>query len=94
MEKLSAYADGVGPEKGLVVSRDSRKSNIQVTDFVARAHAAGMQVHPYTYRLDPGQVPAYASSFEDLLDIHYYRADVDGVFTDFPDRAVNFLRSK
>ncbi len=94
MERLSAHADGVGPEKGLVVSRDSRKSNIGVTDFVARAHAAGMQVHPYTYRLDPGQVPSYADSFEDLLEIHYFRADVDGVFTDFPDRAVDFLRSK
>lgn len=94
MDKLSSFADGVGPEKGLVVSRDSRRSNIQVSDFVARAHAAGMQVHPYTYRLDPGQVPAYAESFEDLLDIHYYQADVDGVFTDFPDRAVEFLRSR
>ena len=94
MEKLSAYADGIGPEKGLVVSRYSLKSNIRVTDLVARAHAAGMQVHPYTYRLDPGQVPGYADSFEDLLEIHYFRADVDGVFTDFPDRAVDFLRSR
>jgi len=94
MDRLSEYADGVGPEKGLVVSRNSRRGEIEVTDFVARAHAAGMEVHPYTYRLDPGQVPAYAESFEDLLDIHYFQADVDGVFTDFPDRAVNFLRSR
>tara|TARA_B110000444_G_scaffold254556_1_gene287291 strand:- start:829 stop:1809 length:981 start_codon:yes stop_codon:yes gene_type:complete len=94
MDKLSAFADAVGPEKGLVVSPDSQKIDIQVTDFVARAHAAGMQVHPYTYRIDPGQLPAYADCFEDLLDIHYYGADVDGVFTDFPDHAVDFLRSK
>jgi glycerophosphoryl diester phosphodiesterase len=94
MEKLSAFADGVGPDKGLVVSRSSQKTNLQVTEFVGRAHAAGMQVHPYTYRLDPGQVPAYADSFEDLLEIHYFRANVDGVFTDFPDRAVDFLRNR
>ena len=94
MDKLSAFADGVGPEKSLVVSRDSQKANIQVSDFVARAHAAGMQVHPYTYRLDPGQVPDYANSYEDLLEIHYFRADIDGVFTDFPDRAVEFLRNR
>lgn len=94
MDKLSAFADGIGPEKGLVVSRDSQKINIEVSDLVSRAHAAGMQVHPYTYRLDPGQVPTYADSFEDLLEIHYFRADVDGVFTDFPDRAVDFLRSR
>tara|TARA_B110000858_G_C17801583_1_gene475619 strand:- start:2623 stop:3654 length:1032 start_codon:yes stop_codon:yes gene_type:complete len=93
MDKLSEFSDAVGPEKGLVVSRDSKKADIKITDFVARAHAVGMQVHPYTYRIDPGQLPTYADSFEDLLDIHYYAADVDAVFTDFPDRAVDFLRS-
>ena len=31
---------------------------------------------------------------EDLLEIHYFRANVDGVFTDFPDRTVEFLRSR
>ena len=94
MDRLSAFADGVGPEKGLVVSRDSKKANIQVSDLVTRAHAAGMQVHPYTFRLDSGQVPTYADSFDELLNIHYFRADVDGVFTDFPDRAAEFLRSR
>lgn len=94
MEELSLFADGIGPEKGMVVARDSQKGNLKISDLVSRAHAAGMQVHPYTYRLDPGQVPDYADSFEDLLDIHYSNADVDGVFTDFPDRAVEFLRSR
>jgi len=27
----------------------------------------------------------------DLLDIFFHKAEVDGVFTDFPDRAVRFL---
>ena len=94
MDRLSAFADGVGPNKGLVISRDSQKTRIQVSDLVERAHVAGMQVHPYTYRLDPGQVPAYAGSFEELLELHYFRANVDGVFTDFPDRTVEFLRSR
>ena len=77
-----------------MVSRASQKGDIQVSDFVARAHAAGMQVNPYTYRLDTGEVPDYASSYEDLLEIHYFRAGIDGVFTDFPDRAVEFLRNR
>ena len=94
MNKLSVFADAVGPEKGLVISQDSQKADIQVTDFVAKAHGVGLQVHPYTYRMDPGELPAYADSFEDLLDMHYFAADVDAVFTDFPDRVVNFLRSK
>ena len=49
-----------------------------------------MQVHPYTFRLDEGQVPKYVQGFETLLDIFYNQANVDGVFTDFPERAVDF----
>ena len=39
-----------------------------------------------------GRIPKYASSFEDMLNIFYYQVGVDGVFTDFPDRVVDFLR--
>lgn len=94
MDKLANFADGVGPSHSLVIDRSSSKGNVKVTDLVARAHAAGMQVHPYTYRTDPGQVPGYANDFEQLLELHYFEADVDGLFTDYPDRAVNFLRGR
>jgi glycerophosphoryl diester phosphodiesterase len=94
MTQLAQFADGVGPAHTMVVSEDSTAGNIKITDLVANAHAAGMQVHPYTYRKDPGQVPAYAKDFSDLLEIHLFQADVDGVFTDFSDLAVDFLRAK
>ncbi len=94
MQQLAQYADGLGPSHPMVVATDSSAGNIQVTDLVSKAHAAGMQVHPYTYRKDPGQIPPYAENFNQLLDIHFYQADVDGVFTDFTDLAVEFLRSK
>ncbi|NKB34915.1 MAG: glycerophosphodiester phosphodiesterase [Pseudomonadales bacterium] len=93
MSKLAEFADGIGPEKGLVIERSSTRGNLNITALVERAHAAGLQVHPYTYRLDPGQVPDYAEDFEDLLQQHYFEADVDGLFTDFPDRAVKFLQA-
>lgn len=94
MGKLAEMADGIGPAHPMVVDRESSKNDIKVTGLVAAAHSAGMQVHPYTYRKDKGQVPQYASSFDDLLKIHFYGADVDGVFTDFPDLAVDFLKSQ
>jgi len=94
MEKLSVMADGVGPSHTLVVAKESSKGNIIVTELVASAHAAGMQVHPYTYRKDKGQVPLYANDYNDLLDIHFFNANIDGVFTDFPDLAVEFLKSE
>ncbi|MDP6652734.1 MAG: glycerophosphodiester phosphodiesterase [Gammaproteobacteria bacterium] len=94
MSKLANYVDGIGPEKGLVITRNSTPDKIEITDLVQYAHDAGLRVHPYTYRSDPGQVPRYADSFEDLLEKHYFAADVDGLFTDFPDKAVRFLQSR
>lgn len=93
VREIAKYADGIGPEKSMIVDRDSQRGAIKISDLVKLAHDNGMQVHPYTFRLDAGQVPDYASSFEQMLEIFYFEADVDGVFTDFPDRAVEFLKA-
>ena len=93
IREIAQYADGIGPEKSMIVGRDSQRGAVEFSDLVKLAHANGLQVHPYTFRLDPGQLPSYAQSFEQMLEIFYFEADVDGVFTDFPDRAVEFLKS-
>lgn len=93
MLRIAQYANGIGPEKSMIVDRDSQRGAVQISDLVELAHANALQVHPYTFRLDSGQVPAYAQSFEQMLEIFYFDAGVDGVFTDFPDRAVEFLRA-
>lgn len=92
MEILSQWADGIGPAMDMIVSSASTADNLIITPLVARAHAAGLVVHPYTFRADTGLVPAYADSFERLLEIFYIEADIDGMKTDFADRAVNFLK--
>lgn len=94
MARLAGYADGIGPDKGMIISSDSRAGRVTPTNLVDLAHANGMAVHPYTFRLDPGQVPAYATSFEELLEQFYFQVGVDGLFTDFADRAVQFLNSR
>jgi glycerophosphoryl diester phosphodiesterase len=94
MARLSKYADGLGPEKGLIISYQAAAGMVEPSNLVELAHANGMQVHPYTFRLDEGQVPGYADSFEEMLDLFYFRAGVDGLFTDFPDRAVRFLEAR
>ncbi|MDP2282811.1 MAG: glycerophosphodiester phosphodiesterase [Pseudohongiella sp.] len=94
MQELAKFADGIGPEKGMIISGDSTPDNIMISTLVSDAHQAGMQVHPYTFRADTGQVPAYARDFNHLLELFYVNARVDGVFTDFPDRAVNFVKNQ
>ncbi|WP_291843619.1 glycerophosphodiester phosphodiesterase family protein [Maricaulis sp.] len=77
---LSAFADGVGPSKALVITADGED-----TGFIARAHELGLAVHPWTFRDD---VPvAEGVTIEDELQ-RIFALGVDGVFTDFPATAV------
>lgn len=91
MQKVAQYADGIGPWKPMVIDEKSTPSNIMVMPLVAQAQKAGLKIHPYTFRADKGRIPSYATDFNDMLDIFYNKAKVDGVFTDFPDKAVQYL---
>ncbi len=87
---IAEVADGIGPSMHHVVPGVDATGRPIVTDLVAHAHALGLVVHPYTFRADA--LPPYAASLEEALRIFLDEAGVDGVFTDFPDRAVAFLR--
>jgi glycerophosphoryl diester phosphodiesterase len=94
MTKIANYADGIGPWTEMVVKKNSTREKLVFSSMVQEAHAAGLVVHPYTFRAEKEFLPPYAVDFDDLLDIFYFKVGVDGAFTDFPDRAVNFLRQK
>ncbi|MGS6320849.1 glycerophosphodiester phosphodiesterase, partial [Enterobacter hormaechei] len=51
-----------------------------------------MQEHPYTLRAD--QLPEFATHVDQLYDVLYNPADVDALFTDFPDKPVEFIHRK
>jgi glycerophosphoryl diester phosphodiesterase len=87
---IAEVADGIGPWLRHVVTGADRQGRPVITDLVENAHAHGLAVHPYTFRADA--LPDYADSLEDVLRIFLIDAGVDGVFTDFPDRALAFLR--
>jgi glycerophosphoryl diester phosphodiesterase len=93
MKQIATFADGIGPSALLLVRDDSTQSNVHVTGLVEFAHAAGLQVHPYTFRREAAHIPPYAKDYEDLLRIFFDEVGVDGVFTDFPDLTVHFLES-
>ncbi len=91
--KLAAYAkyaDGMGPYfKQLIKTADPKTGKIVFNDYVKKAHELGMVVHAYTFRVD--QLEGLPS-FDYLLDLGFNKARLDGVFTDFPDKAVAFLK--
>src|SRR5262245_2065785 len=85
---IAKVADGIGPPLGLVVTGKAGGA-LQVTGLVRDAHAAGLQVHPYTFRADA--LPPWAGTFDELLRAFLVDVGVDGVFTDHPDKAVAFM---
>lgn len=92
MQGIAEYADGVGPSLNHVVRGRNDRGDVDVTDLVRWAHQHGLQVHPYTFRAD--SLPGYARDFTRLLEIFTTQAQIDGVFTDFPDQAVVALKGR
>lgn len=92
MKQVAQYADGIGPDYHMLVVETSTPNNIKLTNMVKEAHANNMMVHPFTIRAD--KLPKYATDVNQLFDIIYNQAGVDGVFTDFPDKGVQFLQKQ
>ena len=99
-----AYAEGLGPWKDSFLLRESLEEPVdgdgdgeaeitsqltgEVTSLIEDAHAAGLQVHPYTLRAEEtfltlnadGTPQTLETEIEQLIDL-----GVDGFFTDNPD---------
>jgi glycerophosphoryl diester phosphodiesterase len=98
LREIAGYADGVGPNKNLIVPRDAANRLGTPTTFVRDAHRVDLVVHPWTFRRENSFLPAdfrqgnpaspvYLQATGDLpaeLQL-FYRLGVDGVFTDNPD---------
>ena len=101
------YAEGAGPWKNNIILREELDEPVdgnedgeaevttqltgEITSFVDDAHAAGLQVHPYTHRneerfltLDAeGNFQTPEAEIKQYIDIGF-----DGFFTDFPATGV------
>jgi glycerophosphoryl diester phosphodiesterase len=77
---IAAFATAVGPSKAAIDGRP---------ELVRLAHGAGLKVVPYTFRAGgTGRFPDVEAEMRHyLVDL-----DVDGVFTDNPDRFPRVLR--
>lgn len=89
LEKYRIYADGIGPSIKHLINGFDKNGDVIYSDLVKNAHNLNLKVHAFTFRADQlGGIP----TFEKLLEIGLYGANVDGIFTDFPDKAFNFLK--
>jgi glycerophosphoryl diester phosphodiesterase len=101
LAEIATYADGVGPNKNLIVPRDAAGNLLDPTSFVRDAHRAGLVVHPWTFRKENSFLPndfrqGNPASPEFLRATGdapaefrlFFRLGVDGLFSDHPDTAV------
>jgi glycerophosphoryl diester phosphodiesterase len=93
---IATYADGVGPNKNLVIPRNADDTHGAPTAFVSNAHAAGLLVHIFTIRAENPFLPADLRNGSDATaagDVatelaRYLAAGIDGFFTDQPNLGV------
>lgn len=97
---VARYANGIGPAKDMVIARNTDGSLGASTGLVARAHAARLQVHPWTFRRENYFLPANFRSGIDprtpgdlVAEMRAFLVEgVDGLFTDNPAVAAGLMR--
>lgn len=91
---IAGYAAGIGPHKRLIVPAGPDGRLLPPTSLVADAHRAGLAVHAWTFRSEPAFLaPGYGGEPEREYE-QFFDLDVDGVFSDFADLAVNVRDSR
>ncbi|MCU6453847.1 glycerophosphodiester phosphodiesterase [Sphingomonas sp. A2-49] len=95
LRAIAGYAWGIGPDKAQLWA------GVTPTGLVADAHAAGLRVHPWTYRAENAFLPAALRRGEDPAghgDLMREMRDalalgIDGFFTDYPLTGVEARRA-
>jgi glycerophosphoryl diester phosphodiesterase len=102
--ELGKTINGIGPDKALVIPRQNDGRLGAPTSLVSDAHAAGLKVHPWTFRAENTFLPtdfrvgadptAYGRAIDE--QVAYLETGIDGLFTDQADVGVaakeEFLR--
>ena len=84
---LATYAYGLGAEKRLVLPAEGGE-----TPLVRDAHAAGLKVHVWTIRKEPGFVGERFGGDVAAEIRAFVAAGVDGMFSDHPDEVMRVVR--
>ncbi|WP_232223506.1 glycerophosphodiester phosphodiesterase [Sphingorhabdus lutea] len=99
LKDIATYANGIGPNKNMVIPRNMIGNLAAPTALVSNAHQAGLKVHPWTFRrenyflplsmksgINPKSIGDLAAEIQAFKD-----AGVDGIFTDNTPEAAKLL---
>lgn len=88
LSEISKFADGIGISIEALVE-PTETGGIQANSLVKQAHDVALQVHAWTFRTD--QLPRWAATSDELLNLLFNEARIDGLFADQPDIALRYL---
>ena len=74
-----------------MITYDSDTKNVKPSVFFTEARALGLFMHPYTFRID--SLPEYSTSYNELLKIFLDDLKIEGLFTDFTDLTLQYIRN-
>lgn len=94
LAEIAKYADGVGPNKLLILPVSADGLVQPPTTLVRDARAAGLFVHVWTLRREAQFLPKSYDGDPSREFKQFAELGVDGIFTDFPDVGVAALRQK
>jgi glycerophosphoryl diester phosphodiesterase len=102
LREIATYADGIGPDKAMIIPRTESGALGTPTKLVAHAHEAHLAVHPWTFRRENFFLPSDFKSGDDprghgdlAAEIRAFAATgIDGLFCDNPSDAVAALRPR
>jgi glycerophosphoryl diester phosphodiesterase len=96
LRSIASIVDGIGPDKNQIIARNVDGALARPTTLVANAHAAGLKVHPYTFRAENTFLPldfrvgtdptAYGRAIDE--QVRFLQTGIDGLFTDQSDIGV------
>lgn len=96
LARIAQYAQGIAPNKSLVIGRARDHTLLDETGLVHDAHEAGLLVHVWTMRNENNFLPKQMRIGSDKAHpgdataelLAFFAAGVDGVFSDFTQTAV------
>ncbi len=87
LTEIASYADGIGPDKRMIVPAEPAGRLLPATSLVEDAHRAGLLVHPWTLRSEERFLAPDYEGDPGREVRQFLGLGVDGLFTDFPDLA-------
>lgn len=88
LKMIAEYAQGIGPNKNMIVPRDRMGALQAPTRLLEDARRAGLKVHIWTLRNEDYFLPKDFKGDPKAEYRLFYKLGVDGVFTDFPAEGV------